>query len=198
MKNSIFYLLSIIAFISLSCCTKETQKPEIIAEDLPAGAELTTYEDAPELTRAVVKNGETITLEGDVLNGKKQGAWIEYDNKGAVESITNYYQGLQHGVSLTFDNQGYISTQSNYSQGILHGAYRTYNRRKISEEKTYVKGDLDGVVKKYYSSGKLMQEAPYVEGKMHGIAKWYDEEGNLSLAYKYDNGELVDKEPKLD
>ena len=43
-----------------------------------------------------------------------------------------------------------------------------------------------------------MQEAPYTDGTMHGIAKWYDEDGKLSLAYEYENGELVDQNPEVD
>ena len=51
---------------------------------------------------------------------------------------------------------------------------------------------------KYYDNGKLMQEAPYVNDELDGIAKWYDQEGNLSIAYRYADGELVDKDPELD
>jgi hypothetical protein len=198
MKNNVsnFIKLLSISLLIISCSPQKNDS--IVVEAIPDGASITEYAFAPELTHATINKGNRVTLEGDLLDENRHGAWISYDENGSIKSIDNYYKGVKHGAFIVFDSQGYISSVTNYANGILHGGSYLYSRNKISEEKNYVNGDLEGLVKKYYPSGKIMQEAPYKNGKIHGIARWYNEEGNSSLVYEYKNGELIDKNPQLD
>jgi antitoxin component YwqK of YwqJK toxin-antitoxin module len=104
---------------------------------------------------------------------------------------------LLQGVSLTFDNQGYVETKEYFHVGNLQGEYLVYKRKRIVERRSYQAGILSGMLRKYYDNGNLMQEVPYVENQIDGIGKWYDQEGNMSIAYRYEKGELVDKNPNL-
>ncbi|MFY0602221.1 MAG: toxin-antitoxin system YwqK family antitoxin [Cyclobacteriaceae bacterium] len=193
-------LAALMVFLFAACDKASTTGSDVVieSEEAPEGATLVPYEDTPGLVRATVRVGELITLEGDLLDGKRHGSWIEFDTQGPVKSLITYMNGKRHGVSLVFDRNGTVSQKSIYSNGLLHGEFKDFNRRRLIEEKTYVKGKLEGVVKKYYTSGTVMQEAPYKNGLMDGLAKWYDEDGNVSIAYLYENGDLVDKDPELD
>lgn len=197
MLTKIFYSLLFLMII-FACEQSPTGTTSSSNAALPAGTETYAYEDVPGLARAVSRSGETISAEGDLLNGQRHGAWATYDPEGIITSLTTYYQGRKQGISLTFDNQGYVDTKAYYHSDVLDGDYRKYKRKKVIESKPYENGILQGVARKYYEMGTLMEEAPYVDGKLNGIAKWYDQEGNLSIAYEYEDGQLVSKEPELD
>lgn len=178
-------------------CEDGSSIPDVISADIPATAKIIPYEDIPGLEKAVDKSGGEIVAEGDLLNGVKHGSWTTYE-EGLITSLTSYYKGKKQGVSLTFDKQGYVETKAYYHSDELDGNYRKYKRKRIIEDREYKNGVLQGMVKKYYDNGKLMEEAPYADGKLNGIAKWYDQEGNLSIAYEYEAGVLVDKDPDIE
>ncbi|MFT6856997.1 MAG: antitoxin component YwqK of YwqJK toxin-antitoxin module [Cyclobacteriaceae bacterium] len=179
----------------LSSCSKDTYSPPE-GNTIPEGAEVIEYDNFPGLVHVILRNGEMIAAEGDFFNGLESGAYTEYNDKGVVTSIINYYKGAQQGLTFVFKSNE-LQSKANYHDGVLHGEYKQYNRRKLIEEKTYENGKLQGVARKFYTNGNIMEEAFYNVGQLDGIAKWFNQEGEMTIAYKYDKGELIDKNPAL-
>ena len=134
-----------------------------------------------------------ITARGYLLNGKKQGAWVEYLDNNLIRAVTSYDQDKKEGLYLEFSNSNQVKRSCFYHQDQRHGEYREFQGVAVKEERTYDNGKPIGVVKIYYDNGKLMEESLYENGLRNGVSKWYDQNGNLSIEYEYKNGELVKK-----
>jgi len=189
-----FHFLTVIILLS-SCSQSDYSQPE--GSTIPLGAEVEAYDNVTGLVHVVVRDGENITKEGDYFNGLEHGTIIEYTADGQIQSATNFYLGEQFGTTILFKNNQ-IESKSNYQKGQLHGNYKKFDRRNVIEDKNYINGSLQGWKRKYYKNGTLMEEAYYEAGQLNGIAKWYNQEGELTIAYEYNNGELVDKNPEIE
>lgn len=194
MKNQIWILALLLISCGGSNSANQSSENAISEESqIPGNAILQDYQAVPGLQKAVVKSGDMTTGEGDFLNGRYHGSWIEYETDGKVKSITTYFKGQKQGVELIFDNSGYVASKAYYHQDVLNGEYLKYKRRRIVERLNYANGVLDGLQQKFYGNADmtLMEESNYVAGKIDGVARWYDQEGNLTIEYEYDMGTLV-------
>ena len=192
MKQHLF-ILSIA--ISLTACsdmsTSDSANISVVAEGIPPGAETSVYEDNADISNVILRSGNAIIEEGDLLKSEKTGSWATYNDKGQVETISGYLNGKKQGVSLKLDNQGRVEEKTYYHNGLKHGIHLKYKYNKVTEEIPYKNGKMHGQVKKYYTDGKIMEESNYEDGVLHGLAKWYDQEGNVTIEYEYDEGKLV-------
>lgn len=130
--------------------------------------------------------------EGFVMDNKKTGQWIEFNNEGDIASIENYVNGLLEGSALKMSFRGQVDQKFTYHLGQLHGRWVQHKFGKIIEERNYNMGKLDGVVKTYDDkSWKLRQEAEYKDGLQDGFFRYYDDNGTVTLEYQYKKGEKV-------
>lgn len=194
------YQCLLLSLLILSACQSSGGGDNVVKETavLPTNAVVTPYVDEEGLSYAVHKNFETILEEGDILNGVKHGTWTTYNDDGMPTATSTYFEGKKQGVEFRFGKLGYPESKAYYHNDELHGEFLVYDRRKVVERRNYEYGVLNGMLTKYYNNGTLMQEAPYINGVLHGIGKWYDQEGNLSIAYEYENGELINKDPVIE
>lgn len=184
----------IVYVLLLAGCGQQAGKNQVTSADLPEGASVKEFEDMPGLLLVQVKDAQGNTfMSGRLFNGRREGAWIEYDFNGKVDRVTSYVDGLKEGTMIEFDDHSQISVRCDYHAGERDGAYVAYTMSRKAEEREYVEGKLEGTVRKYYDTGKLMEESNYHNGTMDGISRWYDQEGNVSIEYEYDNGKLVRK-----
>lgn len=182
----------LIIFVLLGCSKPNVgHEDEIKSSQIPESATLQDYTEIDGLQKAAVTNGDITLSEGDFLNGRHHGSWVQYDQNGKVTSITTYMNGEKQGVELLFDKQGYVSNKAYYHKNQLEGEYLLYKRRNIIERRHYSGGMLNGTLQKFYADGVVMEESSYVNDKIHGTAKWYDKEGKLKIEYTYDMGNLV-------
>jgi len=180
-----------VAFIVLVGCSQtETTAP--VTSELPPEIVLLDYDEETGLRRGVLKSGETVLEEGDVLKGQRHGTWLTYYPDGKIQTITSYLNGKKQGPEIQIDNSGYITTKSPYVQGNLHGEFKGYTRGRITDRRNYAGGKLHGLKQRYYPSGTIMEESYYVNGTIDGEARWYNQQGEITIKYTYDNGELVD------
>jgi antitoxin component YwqK of YwqJK toxin-antitoxin module len=162
---------------------------------IPSGAEVI---DLGDIQKVLIKGQDgKIIEEGNAINGLKEGSWISYNEAGVPVSLITYHQGIKHGVVIDFDNNGSITFKAYYVGDQLEGELRNYQNRNLYEIKTYEGGVLNGPHLTFYSNEKVQQEVYYVDGKYDGLARWFNQEGELTIAYIYDDGELVDKNPTL-
>jgi antitoxin component YwqK of YwqJK toxin-antitoxin module len=198
-------LIILIVFIFgwMGCSSSANDTPSVSSNDnstnnelndVPAGAIREVFPDQPEMEKVILKDasGSTI-LSGTLLNGKKNGVWTEFQNNGAIKTMTGYVNGLKEGMFIEVNNNGQVVKKCEYHNNLRHGQYMEFEYMSTKEERFYQNDKLEGTVKIYYSGGKIMEEGSYKNGTRHGISKWYDQEGNVTIEYEYQEGQLVKK-----
>lgn len=167
----------------------------------PLGAIVKPFQEIPQLEKVTLEDNGSVIAEGQYLDGRPHGLWVDYDAKtGQPVIITSYWKGEKLGPHMTFDKKnGKIIKKAYYYKNDLQGNYITYENGKKSEVSNYDRGKLDGYSRKYYKNGKLLEELPYDRGVLNGTAKWYNQEGVMTIQYEYENGKFVkDTTPKSD
>ena len=63
------------------------------------------------------------TIEGNVVNGKKEGTWMEYFNNNSYlpKKIVNYQNGKKNGLFIEIDKTGSITKKAEYKNDMLEG-----------------------------------------------------------------------------
>ena len=131
---------------------------------------------------------DTLSFEGEYLNGERNGRGKEYD----------YFDG-----NLVFEGE--------YSRGQRNGKGKQYNKGKLEYEGEYLNGKKHGKGKEYYSDGKLRFDGEYLyDSKIRGKyyvndileylgeylynRKWdgsgFDEKGIIIYVLKQGDGEV--------
>lgn len=157
-------------------------------------------------------NGE-IELEGQFLNGKKNGDWIEYDSLGIKKSQLKYKNDTLLYRELYID--GKLLTTEEMKGGIKHGKTTLYYKdgNGIESVMTFVDGVQKGEQLFYYQQGQLSskyvekgngevieyhQYYPngslyiYAKNLVNGEFNIYDSLGNRTYDLLYENAELID------
>ena len=196
MRQSIILLFFAVA----GCSNPAPVKNEIAAEagapgdDIPASAIREKFADSPEMEKITINDAQGIlAFQGILVNGKKEGAWTEFNNNGSVKSVTPFVHGKKEGLYLELNSNGQFGKRIAYHNDLRHGEYAEYNYPNKKEERMYRQGKLEGTVKIYYSNGKIMEEGAYKNDTRDGISRWFNEEGKETIKYEYKNGELVKK-----
>ena len=129
--------------------------------------------------------------EGYVLDGRKNGVWLDYAPDGKISLIQHYVDGKLNGPSITLDTRWQVTARADYTDGRYDGVKATYKFGRPEEEVMYRNGEVDGLSKKYYQTGKLMEEAEYSNNQLNGYYRHYNETGEKDLEYEYRNGEKI-------
>ena len=142
-----------------------------------------------------ISSDGTLTEEGYLSNGQKNGVWITYNPDGRINTMTTYVDGQQSGPHLEFSQRSQIVVKAYYNGGVLDGPYATYKNGRFLKEAFYINGQLEGAYKEYFpggrESGKLQKLMEFKNGKQDGKLEYYDPDGNVTLSYTYKNGEKV-------
>jgi len=119
-----------------------------------------------------------LQMEGDYVNGKKQGIWKNYYASGNVYSSGNYENDEAVGQWKYFFEDGSINASGEFVSGKKHGYWSAYSTAgKLKSEITYNGGS--GEYREYYAGGKLKVKGYILEGKNHGPWKYFYEDGKL-------------------
>ena len=184
------FLLFSVLLLSMACGKTSTQSPAPSAN--LQGFQETSFENGVSLAQKI-GNDEMTLEEGTLLNGKKNGTWTTYHpDNGRVATITSYINGKKNGVYLEFTNRGQIELRANYKDDIFNGSYASYKfGTRPVKEINYKMGKIDGFYKEYHNNGKLQKEVSYKEGIQDGPFRQYNDEEKLIMEYEYKNGEKV-------
>jgi antitoxin component YwqK of YwqJK toxin-antitoxin module len=141
------------------------------------------------ITKAIKMNDGMLVEEGYLKDGVKNGTWITYHpNKKIIKTLATYVDGNLHGTYLEFSNRGQIETKISYNNNTYDGLYGTYKNGRPVKEMEYVNGELQGIMSEYDGRGNLQKETNFNKGQPHGDMLFYDESGDLMMQYKYENG----------
>ena len=134
-----------------------------------------------------------LKAQGFILNGKKDGAWREYnDVTGVIMKLNEYKEGIQNGTLLTFSNNGSVQVEETYLNDKKNGERHVFGNfgGRMKTLENYKEDILEGIKKTFYDDGKVQEEGNYKKGKRDGVVKWYLQNGNQTMEYTYSNGEL--------
>ena len=131
--------------------------------------------------------------KGYLFEGKKMGAWIEYNEKFLFpQKISHFINDNFYGPYTEFNLQGQVSLMANYKDNLLDGPWTSFRISRPTVEAFYKNGKLEGVYKEYdYKNGKLQKEIYYVNGLEDGLYRFYNPDGVITMEYQYKKGERI-------
>ncbi len=163
----------------------------------------------------------TIAEESYFKDGIQDSVSYYWDNVfGSIMKIESYNKGKKEGAWVTFNEIGDTLTFYNYLDDILNGPYRIYKTNKITTEiapdakghkrytseyehvldqyGSYHMGKLDGSFKAGLYERENHVEGHYKDGVMVGEWFYYNAEDKLVLYELYnDQGQLLKQKPKV-
>lgn len=108
-----------------------------------------------------------------------------YYKGGAVESESQYVNGVRHGYRKFLDENGKLISITNYVNGKREGALKSYYPDgTLKMTGNFVNDKLSGEVLSFYPGGKLESKKIYENGKMVSNAH-YTADGKLDYEDKF-------------
>ncbi|HPS70893.1 MAG TPA: hypothetical protein PLM70_01430 [Bacteroidales bacterium] len=137
-------------------------------------------------------NGQK-SSEGFLVNGKPNGYWKSYNEKGILVSEGNRKNFELDSIWVFYNPDGKRSSEITYKNGLKFGKKTQYNEEEYTVE-MYNNDTLIQSLNTYYSDGKLKKTVPIVEGKKHGMEKEFDKNGLVISVANYYGGILTRRE----
>jgi antitoxin component YwqK of YwqJK toxin-antitoxin module len=186
-------LTAVSLLIMITSCKQSTPSTEVVATFDTTGY---TIQDIPGTNAqwAVKMDASGNRLdEGTIVNGQKEGTWIEYHTTGGFPSKSvNYLNGILNGPYIEYTNRGQISLKAFYKNNKLDGPWAKYNYGYLEKEANYENGLLNGTLREYDTNNRnLQREINYKDGKQHGLYRFYNADGEVTLEYEYNEGEKI-------
>lgn len=110
-----------------------------------------------------------LAVKGAIVNGKRYGYWVYYDQQGVETRIEQYDTGLLHGRLVVYDSSGAELYSANFKHGT--GQYREYKGNRITLEGSMINGLRVGRWTEIYR-----RDYPYFETENLGVIedkKWH-------------------------
>lgn len=126
--------------------------------------------------------------EGYYKDDRKVGEWIMYHLDGATPRLKgNFVDGRPNGPYIKFDDKGNKTEESSYNKGKQSGTFITYySDGTVKQEKTFnVDGKEEGAVKFYHPNGQLQFSGTMVNGVPTGEGTRYWEDGSVKEVLTY-------------
>lgn len=122
-------------------------------------------------------------------NGKKDGAYQEYDREGFIEEEGSYTEDKKEGL-WTYYKNGQLSCKVSYTNDEKEGTATYYANNEELYTWQFHNGKSDGFNRSYYEDGTLKFEGTYINGELEGTSIDYDKKGDTSVVAIHKNGKL--------
>lgn len=191
MKNLV---VIISCLLIVSCNSKDSGTSSVAPSNVSLeGYEVVQYSGSDVQKATKLDGAKKMVEEGELLNNKKSGTWVTYfPESGRVKTITNYINGKKNGIYLELNDRGSAEIQCNYVDDTYHGKWIKFKYgSRMEKEINYNMGKFDGKYKEFHGNGKLMKEIEYNNGVQDGIFRQYNEEEQVVMEYNYKNGEKI-------
>ena len=128
-----------------------------------------------------------------MVDGKPEGWWKSYNEKGTLVSEGNRKNSLLDSVWFFYNDSGDTTLIIHYKQGKKDGErVQFFQDERIVE--TWVDDSIISPVLAYTYTGKLKRQTPYVDGVPHGMEKEFDTAGHIVKLSHYNHGVLTKRE----
>lgn len=129
----------------------------------------------------------SLQLEGEFVNGKKNGEWKHYYSSGKISSSGFYENDEASGTWKFFFEDGTVSSTGEFVGGTKNGYWSSFNKDgSMKSEITYANGS--GEYREYYPGKKLRTKGMIVSGKYEGKWLYYSENGKLEGECDFQKG----------
>lgn len=138
----------------------------------------------------------TVKVSGNILNGMKDGSWIEnHPNTDIPHYIIQYKEGKKDGLYLELDKQACLIKKIDYKNDKIDGLSCAWRKGGlISVKQEYKEGQLDGMSIIYNDKGFIQEESQYKSGNRDGMTVWYSyadkKQGPKYVMYTYQDGKF--------
>ena len=159
------------------------------------------------LERTYYPNGQLLMV-GERVNGKKEGIWISFDEQGDTLNVTPYLNGKEHGRVKYFD-KGVLQSIWSYENGVGHGEHLSFYPNGAIESRSYKENgmqssevtgyyptgelfevmNLNGSIVRYFRNGQIECE---IDNPENGIVSFYDSTGVKRFDVTIVKGQLTD------
>ena len=110
-------------------------------------------------------------------NGRKQGRWCIFYEKGNLKSEVTYRDDKKNGYLKEYSENGDLLKISKYADDVLQPEAEEIQKLEVQNE--------------YYPDGKIRISAMFRNGIPEGIKREYAADGNVEKAYLYKNGVII-------
>ncbi len=131
---------------------------------------------------------EQLARQGEFLNGKFHGKWVNTNKKGTYKRIIHYKNDKRHGtaeywLTKTLDSEYLKDNAKKYG---IKGRKIEY----LAASRKYDNGRLDSIASEYYWNGQCEFEGEFAKGRLNGKFTEWDLEGNPLKETSYRNDTL--------
>ena len=77
----------------------------------------------------VLRPDGSLMMEGDKLDGGRNGVWTSYNGRGAVQSRNDYVKGVLQGQSIVFRSNGSLYYTGQHRNGKQVGEWKFYDEK---------------------------------------------------------------------
>ena len=133
-----------------------------------------------------------LKLQGNYLNGNRDGTWTEYFEDGKRKTELNYLNGKFNGLQSYWSSNGNKIQEKNYINGKQQGLWTIYYQETgiKKEETNYIDGVQEGLWTEWYEDGQKRRERNFKDGERDSTwTTWY-ENGNKKFLASYSDGKL--------
>jgi antitoxin component YwqK of YwqJK toxin-antitoxin module/Flp pilus assembly protein TadD len=133
------------------------------------------------------QNGN-LRVEGDYINGKKEGVWTYYDVYGNLKSKNTFREDRQDGPYTEYYDNGMVNIEMTYKEGQADGYYKSYFKNgKLRSEGWYRDGEQEGDWYFYSANGRLSTHNYFIHSTAYGWQEYYYDDGSKEkeLWYQY-------------
>ena len=120
MRNVDLILIAL-ALVAHSCGTPD---PETTATTAPVDSVVVS---APQNGPQVIHMQDGGRMEGELVDGKRTGAWASYFPNGGIRSKANYSEGVEVGPTEVFHENGMTYYTGQYNNGRPTGQWIFYD-----------------------------------------------------------------------
>lgn len=130
--------------------------------------------------------------EGQFIDGKPNGFWINYYETGKLKSNGNRKNNELDSTWNFYSESGILKTSIHYMNGKKNGLKITYGKNELSiTEENYFEDVKEGYSKTNFENGKIRFLINYSNGKENGRGVEFNENGIVSSILDYKEGALL-------
>ncbi len=142
-------------------------------------------------------NYDDITIVEDIAYFKNDmtnvtGKVVGHFENGQISFEGVFLEGKMEGAHLEWRKNGSKVKETNYNNGVIHGMLRWwYDNGQIWSETIYKNGKMNGIARTWYENGRQAMETNFIDDEKDGIEKRWNKNGQLEWAKKYRMGAII-------